>query len=147
MGGGGKPTTKSNVKKYQFRRKLSEFNNTVRLLETKLEEALWNEEYKMAIEIEECLKKFRSREIPLHELLKERHDAVVKRNYVEAQRTMDDALQSRDFEKFLTVEEVSCRNPTVNLLSKKILSALTRELAEGMRQQLVCLTIRRKTFP
>ncbi|VDN35488.1 unnamed protein product [Cylicostephanus goldi] len=111
---GGKPIVKSNVKKYEFKRRLSEFNNTIRVLEAKLQEAVWKEEYKQATEIEGCLKRLRSREAPLLELLKERHDAIVQCKYSEAEKakirfenTLEDALQNRDFEKFLKPEEVS----------------------------------------
>lgn len=42
--------------------------------------------YKVAAEIEKCLKKFRAREVPLQELFTERMAAVARHDYVEAER-------------------------------------------------------------
>ncbi|KIH67656.1 hypothetical protein ANCDUO_02010 [Ancylostoma duodenale] len=93
--------------------KLSEFNNTIRVLESKQKEALWKEDYQAAEEIEKCLKTFRAREAPLRELLAERIAAVARHDYTEAQRaknlferTVDGALQDKEYEKFLSKKEI-----------------------------------------
>ncbi|EYC15403.1 hypothetical protein Y032_0037g3502 [Ancylostoma ceylanicum] len=93
--------------------KLSEFNNTIRILGSKQEGALWKEDYQAAAEIEKCLKKFRAREAPLRELLAERIAAVARHDYADAQRaknlferTVDDALVDKEYEKFLSKKEI-----------------------------------------
>ncbi|EYC15407.1 hypothetical protein Y032_0037g3502 [Ancylostoma ceylanicum] len=109
----GKAHAKSNPKKHPFRMKLSEFNNTIRILGSKQEGALWKEDYQAAAEIEKCLKKFRAREAPLRELLAERIAAVARHDYADAQRaknlferTVDDALVDKEYEKFLSKKEI-----------------------------------------
>ncbi|KAK6736814.1 hypothetical protein RB195_019484 [Necator americanus] len=69
--------------------------------------------YKLAAEIENCLKKFRVKKAPLQEVLLERIQALERHDFSEAQRakdiferTMDSALQDREFEKFLSEQEV-----------------------------------------
>ncbi|KAK5966237.1 hypothetical protein GCK32_018696 [Trichostrongylus colubriformis] len=100
-------------KKHHISRKHSQFNNTVRLLETKKEEALWKENYMKVAEIEKCLKYYRARERALEELIRERMEAVSRHDYAEAQRakslyeeTMEHALQDNELERFLSKEEV-----------------------------------------
>ncbi|VDP10422.1 unnamed protein product [Heligmosomoides polygyrus] len=111
---GTSAASNSPAKKHYISKKLSEFNNTVRLLEAKKEEALWSENYEKTAGIEVCLKKFRARERPFQELLRERMEAVSKNDFKEAQRakslyerTMEEVLRDNDFKKYLSKEEVN----------------------------------------
>ncbi|XGW10655.1 hypothetical protein V3C99_012282 [Haemonchus contortus] len=94
-------------------KKLSEFNNTIRLLETKKEEALWREDYAKAAEIENCLKYCQAREGALQELIRERTEALSRHDYATAQRaktlyeeTIESALQNSELGKLLSKQEI-----------------------------------------
>ncbi|CAI4232052.1 unnamed protein product [Auanema sp. JU1783] len=106
-------TEERKEKKFYFGKRLSDFNNLIRLLESKKEESIWQEKYDLANDIDVIIQKLKNREKPLKELLVDRTDALDRNDLIQAQRlkslfdeNLEEVMDLKGLEKYLSAKEI-----------------------------------------